>query len=217
MHRRRKGRRVKRTKRFMKGGDFTEQQKNILVNSGFNEYQIDRFTDMDLTFDQVNQKMQEIEGEDFHGNSDDFADAVEQALFNEYMNQGMPNNNHMDQGMPHYMDMDDDHMDDAGPMDIHELDVNNNAEEGSTDNEAESDDDDNMHGGRRRKRTMKKRKGRKTMKTRKGRKTMKTRKGRKTRRQRGGVCYGNGVGANTYDPNYSIYNNNMLKLFPYKA
>jgi hypothetical protein len=214
MHKKRKGRRVKRTKRFMKGGDFTEQQKNILVNSGFNEYQIDRFTDMDLTFDQVNQKMQEIEGEDFHVNSDDFADAVELALFNEYMNQGMPNNNHMDQGMPHDMDMDDDHMDDAGPMDIHELDVNNNAEEGSTDNEAESDDD--MHGGRRRKRTMKKRKGRKTMKTRKGRKTMKMRKGRKTRSQRGGVCYGNGVGANNYDPSFSIYNTRELTLFPYK-
>jgi hypothetical protein len=34
---------------------------------------------------------------------------------------------------------------------------------------------------------------------------------------RGGMCYGNGVGANSYDPNYSIYNTNMLKLFPYKA
>lgn len=43
-------------------------------------------------------------------------------------------------------------------------------------------------------------------------------KGKKTtRKQRGGTCYGNGVGANNYDPNYSIYNTNMLKLFPYKA
>jgi hypothetical protein len=47
--------------------------------------------------------------------------------------------------------------------------------------------------------------------SRKGRKT------RKSRKQRGGMCYGNGVGANSYDPNYSIYNTNMLKLFPYKA
>jgi hypothetical protein len=39
----------------------------------------------------------------------------------------------------------------------------------------------------------------------------------KTRRQRqrGGICYGQGVGSNNYDPNYSIYNTNMLKLFPY--
>ena len=47
-------------------------------------------------------------------------------------------------------------------------------------------------------------------------------KGRKTRRKRklklkGGMCFGNGLGANSYDPNYSIYNTNMLKLFPYKA
>ena len=42
------------------------------------------------------------------------------------------------------------------------------------------------------------------------------RKGRKTRRQRGGVCYGNGVGANNYDPNFSIYNTRELTLFPYR-
>ena len=41
-------------------------------------------------------------------------------------------------------------------------------------------------------------------------------KGRKTRKQKGGTCFGNGVGANSYDPNLSIYNTNMLKLFPYK-
>jgi hypothetical protein len=32
----------------------------------------------------------------------------------------------------------------------------------------------------------------------------------------GGTCYGRGVGANNYDPNYTIYNTNLLKLFPYK-
>jgi hypothetical protein len=40
-------------------------------------------------------------------------------------------------------------------------------------------------------------------------------KTKKTRRQRGGVIYGRGYGANCYDPNYSIYNTNMLKLFPF--
>lgn len=58
----------------------------------------------------------------------------------------------------------------------------------------------------------KKRKNSKKRNVKKGRKTRKNR-----RVQKGGVCYGNGVGANTYDPNYSIYNTNMLKLFPYKA
>jgi hypothetical protein len=37
------------------------------------------------------------------------------------------------------------------------------------------------------------------------------------RKQRGGTCYGRGVGANNYDPNYSIFNTNLLKLFPYKS
>jgi hypothetical protein len=37
----------------------------------------------------------------------------------------------------------------------------------------------------------------------------------RTRKQKGGVVYGRGYGANCYDPNNSIYNTNMLKLFPY--
>jgi hypothetical protein len=209
MHKKRKGKRVKRSKRFMRGGNFTEQELTVLNNSGFSQYQIQRFTDMGLTFEKINQKMQEIMGEDFHGNLDDFADAVEEALLNEHMNQGVPHDNHMDQVMPHdnHMDMDndDDHMDLAGPMNLNELDVG--SDYAATDSEADSDDD--MNGGRRRKRTMKKRKGRKTRKT--GRKN-----GRRTRRQKGGVCYGNGVGANSYDPNFSIYNTRELTLFPYR-
>jgi hypothetical protein len=37
------------------------------------------------------------------------------------------------------------------------------------------------------------------------------------RKQKGGVCFGNGIGANNYDPNFSIYNTRELRLFPYKA
>ena len=199
MHKKRNG---KRAKRAMKGGDFTQEQKNVLQNSGFYPGQIERFELMGLTFDQVNQKMQEIMGEDFHGNSDDLAEAVEQALDAEHMDQGMPpaqdtqnqDVNHMDN-----MDMNDDN----GQMNIHELDVD--SDYAATDSEDDSDDE--MNGGKKRRRTMKKRKGRKTMKK---------RKGKKTRKQRGGTCYGNGVGANNYDPNFSIYNTRELALFPYK-
>jgi hypothetical protein len=46
----------------------------------------------------------------------------------------------------------------------------------------------------------------------------KIRKTRKNLKRRGGgTCYGRGVGANNYDLNYTIYNTNLLKLFPYKA
>ena len=50
------------------------------------------------------------------------------------------------------------------------------------------------------------------------RKTIKKRKqsNKKSRKQRGGMCFGNGVGANSYDPNFSIYNTRELTLFPYK-
>lgn len=201
MHKKRKGRSAKKV---MRGGDFSEEQKTVLQNSGFYPGQIERFQLMGLTFDQVNQKIQEITGDDFHGNSDDLADAVEQALDEEHMNQGMPppaqavaNNN---------MDI---YHDDAGQMNMNELDMDIDQE--GTDNEADSDDE--MNGGRKKRRTMKKRKGRKTRKLGKknGRKT-----GRKSRKQRGGVCYGNGVGANNYDPSFSIYNTRELELFPYR-
>ena len=43
-----------------------------------------------------------------------------------------------------------------------------------------------------------------------------TMKRRLSRKQRGGTCYGTGVGANTGDPNFSIYNTRELELFPYK-
>jgi hypothetical protein len=45
-----------------------------------------------------------------------------------------------------------------------------------------------------------------------------THKNRKVHRKnlKGGMCFGNGVGANTNDPNFSIYNTNLTKLFPYK-
>lgn len=48
----------------------------------------------------------------------------------------------------------------------------------------------------------------------KRRKTRKHRRGKRS--QRGGTCYGHGVGANSYDPNFSIYNTRELQLFPYK-
>jgi len=50
-----------------------------------------------------------------------------------------------------------------------------------------------------------------------------TRKNRKSMRKHGRKGFkrtrkgGHNIGANCPDPNYSIYNTNFLKLFPYKA
>lgn len=57
--------------------------------------------------------------------------------------------------------------------------------------------------------------GKKQRKTNKKRSKGKSRKSRR-RNKKGGNCYGRGVGTNSYDPNYSIYNTNLLNLFPYK-
>ena len=43
-----------------------------------------------------------------------------------------------------------------------------------------------------------------------------TQKRQSSRKQRGGTCFGNGVGANNGDPNFSIYNTRELQLFPYR-
>jgi len=59
-------------------------------------------------------------------------------------------------------------------------------------------------------------KRRKTRKVRKSRKHGRKSRKQRGRKQRGGMCFGNGVGANNYDPNFSIYNTRELTLFPYR-
>jgi hypothetical protein len=104
-----------------------------------------------------------------------------------------------------------------GSLHLSDLDENENSLANTT-------IEDDSIGGRKRKTTKK----RKTMKKRNitkkkrmtKRKTMKkrkmTKKGTNTKKQKGGMCYGNGVGANSYDPNFSIYNTQELELFPYR-
>ena len=76
----------------------------------------------------------------------------------------------------------------------------------------------NVEGGKRKtkKRRTSKKQTRKTMKKRNARKNKKTKKNRKTGKK-GGALYGTGVGANCYDPNFSIYNTRELTLFPYRT
>jgi hypothetical protein len=50
---------------------------------------------------------------------------------------------------------------------------------------------------------------------RKGKKAIKSKKHKKTRG--GNRIGGNNIGANCNDPNFSIYNTNLLKMFPYKG
>jgi hypothetical protein len=99
-------------------------------------------------------------------------------------------------------------------------DLDMNPDEGFTD--VEDDDEDNedndeennmddQEGGKR------KRKNHKKSKTKKSKTKKSKTKKRKLYNKKGGTLYGKGYGANCNDPNNSIYNTNMLKLFPYSA
>jgi hypothetical protein len=99
---------------------------------------------------------------------------------------------------------------------LHLSDLNDDDDENSSVN---TTIEDVSVGGKKRKVTKKRNstKKRKTMKKRKIEKKRKSMKKRKhTKKQKGGMCYGNGVGANSYDPNFSIYNTQELQLFPYR-
>ena len=51
----------------------------------------------------------------------------------------------------------------------------------------------------------------------KGRRNVSIRRhSRRQKRGGGGVRFGTGIGSNCNDPNQSIFNTNLLKLFPYK-
>ncbi len=192
----------------MRGGAFSPDQLYRLSQYGFNEYQIEQLEEHGIPFaDIVAQSdaamMQESDG-GYNGNSDDFAEMMMNQLL--HPNNGL-NVPPMDDDMLPMDDaplMDDDLFlpdDDAmttstqGPMELDELNVSQS--------DAYTTDED-MSGGRRRRR-----------KTR--RKTRRTKKGKSRRRVwKGGRCLGSGVGANTNDPNFSIYNTRALQLFPYR-
>jgi hypothetical protein len=89
---------------------------------------------------------------------------------------------------------------------LHLSDLNDNNE--SSYNTTREED---SFGGKKRK-SLKKYQGKKKYKGIKKNKSIKKHK----RTQKGGTCYGRGVGANNYDPNFSIYNTRELQLFPYR-
>ena len=58
--------------------------------------------------------------------------------------------------------------------------------------------------------------GRRTIKCRRNSSSRSRSRSRSRRVVGGGMRYGTGVGSNCNDPNQSIFNTNLLKLFPYK-
>lgn len=193
---RRKHRRHRR--RSMKGGAFTQQELQQLQNNQFTQNQIQSLTDLGVSFNEVMQKINTIRNQEgFSGNQDDVAEQVVIELLNEHIFEN-PNTQNLDD-IPqadddqHNLDMDQSF---DSQDSLHFSDLDDSRMSGYTSSESNTE-----FGGRRRRKPTKKRRGKKT---------------RKTRKQLGGMCFGNGVGANSFDPNYSIYNTNALKLFPYR-
>lgn len=209
--------RHRRQKRYrhktMRGGDFTEENLTRLRNYGLNPDQIETLNTLGIPFNIIEARanfLQEQGPYGYSGNSDNFAEELMIGLLNEEIFDNQ-NTQQLD-AIPHAasdehnLDMDQS-FESQGTMNLDELNTSQgtmNSDELNTGSNMSgyTTEADESFGGRQRKRITKKRRGR---------------KGRKTRKQKGGMCYGNGVGANSYDPNYSIYNTNMLKLFPYRS
>lgn len=187
---RRRQKKVKR--RTMKGGALSQQEKTQLAGYGFTEYQLDALNDMNITFNEILQptlvSINMHYPDGFHGNPEDL-EQIAEGVYDEIVNTPTQTAN------------------DDGTMDIAELEEN--SDDGRTTNATNSPNWSpnssfgSIGGKRHRRKTNKKKTCRRCKKS--------------MKRQRGGQCYGNGVGANPNNPNFSIYNTNALQLFPYKV
>ena len=190
----------RKSSKKMYGGEFTDTDRNELVQLGFAPDQIEALVENDSNINLVRMALQQINPET--GNVFTPQELID-SLHEDMNISGISMNSNHDLE-------DDDELDENnisnGSMHLSEL----NQSVGS-DNNTTTESFGSLGGKRR-----KTKKSRKTKKTRKTRKTRKSIKSRKTRKQRGGQCYGRGIGANNYDPNFSIYNTNELQLFPYK-
>ncbi len=214
--RRSKRRSYKKRSRKMVGGAFTQEETQQLLSLGFSENDIEILANtgvglniIQISLDQINpvtnapftpqeliQSVNEVNSEinnlDISGISN--ASDDDHNLDNSYLSdQGSMNTTQESDSQMSNITFNDDYSVNNSSLHLSDLENSNNNSINTT--------KDDSFGGRKRK-------------TRKGRKGRKH--GRKSRKQRGGMCFGNGVGANNYDPNFSIYNTRELTLFPYR-
>jgi hypothetical protein len=202
-------RHTRHKKRNMKGGAFTQGEIQELRERGFTANQIESLQDLGVSINDIMQKVNIILNQDSHVDPDYMTEQVMVELLNENI---FGNATNQIDAIPHAaddihdIDMDES-FDSQGTMNLNELNISNRSRDsGYTTSEDISFDE---FGGKRRRRTSRKNHRNKRRRTRRNSSRNVTLKG--------GMCFGRGVGANSYDPNYSIYNTNMLNLFPYKA
>jgi len=191
--------------RNMKGGAFSQANIQELRERGFTTHQIESLQDLGVSINDIMQKVNIILNQDSHVDPDYMTEQVMVELLNEHI---FGNATNQIDAIPHATDdIHDIDMDESfnsqGTMNLNEL--SRNSDSGYTTREDISFDE---FGGKKRRRISKKNNKNKRRRT---------RRNSSSRNLKGGMCFGSGVGSNNYDPNYSIYNTNMLKLFPYKT
>jgi hypothetical protein len=215
--------RVSRTRK-MRGGAFSQNELQQLQTNGFSDYQIQILQERNIPFNDVMERINQLwnQGDDgFHGNSDDFAEQIMDQIIN--MQTPDVDFDAIPQAEDDIHDMDMSFNGDDDSLHLSDLNVTENSMRANTtvgdesfNNSqisdglmsslfSENESMESQNGGRRRRRRVSK----------KARKSKK-RKSRK-QKQKGGTGYGSGVGANNFDPNFSIYNTRTLDLFPYRA
>jgi hypothetical protein len=201
---RKKPNKVRRTYRKMVGGTFTPEENQQLLSLGFTQNDIQILSNRDIginviqiSLNQINpdsgvnftpqEIIHDIQNNELHDL--DISTITDSPGYSQDPSSPSPSSpSPSSQGSLHLSDLESIYTDET-PMDM-------------------------SIGGRKHKSYGKTKKGKKSLKY--NRKSRKQR-GKQKGKQKGGRCFGNGVGANSYEPNYSIYNTNMLKLFPYRT
>jgi hypothetical protein len=211
--------RTSKAYRKMVGGAFTQEETQQLLGLGFSENDIEILSDTGVGLNIIQMSLNQINpstGASF--TPQELIISVQEAN-NEINNldmSGISNASDDEHDLDNSNLLDDDSMNTTQESDSQMSNITFNDDyslnndslhlsdlENSINNSTNTTSEDNSFGGRK-----------KSKKTRKGRKVLKH--GRKSRKQRGGMCFGNGVGSNNYDPNFSIYNTRELTLFPYR-
>jgi hypothetical protein len=230
-----------KSKKNMRGG-FEPDERQHLLNNGFQQDQIDELSALNISVDTINEAIEYFNN---NINSHQIIFDVAKNLHNNLPplnNIGLQGNEAQPQAQPQEQPEAQDISQDSqnsGPLlnlsdlqapegeanampndaipqdanDNHNLDVNQSLDlSGETSvadesmnnsmNSSMNSSNASMNAGRRMRRHTKKR-------------VSNLRRKKSHRRQKGGVMYGTGYGANCNNPNYSIYNTNLSKLFPY--
>jgi hypothetical protein len=231
-----KNKRVK-SKKNMRGG-FAPDVIQHLLDNGFQQDQIDELSALNVSIDTINQAIEYFNdnfnahqiifyiAKNLHNNLPALNNIGLQGNANQEQPASAPpaplaenNDNSQNSEQGPLLNLSDlqvpegHGVEDAIPQDVndnHNLDINQSLNlsgktslaDNSTDNSINTTNA-SMNAGKRMRRHTKKR-------------NLKSGHKRSHRRLRGGAMYGTGYGANCNDPNYSIYNTNLTKLFPYR-